>query len=71
MFIIMKKRRTNMMDAIMDCISLSVRSRSLKPLTWIVRKGRYGANHQLRGNFLEYKRYCERMNKPAMVVVGK
>ena len=71
MFVILKKRKLNRLDAFCEVVSASVRLRSLRPLSWLFRKGRFGAHHQLEGNFLDYMKYCERTGKPVGVVVGK
>lgn len=72
MFVIMKKRKTTKMSVICRAISASFRVRSLKPITCLFRKGRYGTQHQLSGTFFDYAKYCDRQNKQLGVfVVGE
>ena len=69
MFVILKKKKLNRMDAFKQCVSASVRMRSIKPLTWLFRKGRYGTNQQLEGRFYDYMKYCERTGRQIGVVI--
>lgn len=71
MFVILRKRKLNKFDAICECVSASMRLRSFRPMSWIFKRGRYGSQHQLEGNFLDYMRYCERTGKPIGVAMGK
>ncbi len=72
MFVMLKKKRTSKFEVISKAISASVRLRSIKPLTWLFRKGRFGMAHQLEGNLFQYAEYCDRTNRRlGIYVVGK
>lgn len=69
MFVILRKRKVNKFDAVRECVSASVRLRSVKPLTWLFKKGRYGTRRQLEGTFFDYMKFCEKTGQRMGVVM--
>ena len=63
MFIVEKRQKSVTLDSIADLIAESICNRSLKPMTLLFRKGRYGSRGHLTGSYVDYRKYLGRKER--------